>query len=259
MARFQAVANTVATPQTKRLTRPYTKDLSMLVFSLFSGSGYDALPWAERGHKVICFNYDDADHGDYHSVRVNHPNISYINVWIDSGFAESAMYKRWGKPDFIIAFPPCTDLAVSGSRHFARKRLNDPLFQVKAVYTCTIAAKIADYFDVPYMIENPVSVLSSMWRKPDYIFHPCDYGGYLPEDDKHPHFPDIIPARDAYTKKTCLWTGNGFVIPEINAVLPTGSDNPGWQKLGGKSKRTKLIRSLTPRGFALAVMLANHK
>ena len=231
----------------------------MLIFSLFDGSGYAALPWAERGHKVLCFNFDGADHGDYQSVRVTHPNIVYLNEWIGLSFQHNAMMRVFGTPDFIIAFPPCTDLAVSGSRHFAAKRERDPDFQKKAVETAKIAANIADRFNVPYMIENPVSVLSSMWRQPDFIFHPCAFGGLLPEDDKHPHFPEIIPARDAYTQKTCLWTGNGFVMPDTNAVLPTGNNNPGWQKLGGKSKRTKLIRSLTPRGFALAVCMANQK
>ena len=55
-----------------------------------------------------------------------------------------------------------------------------------------------------------------------------------------------------------LWTGNGFVLPQPHPVLPTGDDNPGWAKLGGKSARTKHIRSLTPRGFARAVYLANR-
>lgn len=231
----------------------------MLIFSMFDGSGFAALPWAENGHKVICFNADEGDHGDYHSVRVTHENISYVNAWIDDDFAASAKNLLWGKPDFIMAFPPCTNLAVSGSRHFARKRELDPDFQIKAANTCRIAAKIADHFSSPYMIENPVSVLSSLWRKPDHAFHPCAYGGYLPEDDEHPAFPDIIPPRDAYSKKTCLWTGNGFVMPEPNQVLPEGDSNPGWAKLGGKSSRTKMIRSLTPRGFAKAVMLANQK
>jgi hypothetical protein len=113
------------------------------------------------------------------------------------------------------------------------------------------------------MIENPVSVISSQYRKPDYMFQPCDYGGYLPEDDVSPH-PDIIPARDAYTKKTCLWAGNGFVMPEARPVDPvryTDSNGlnysgPAW-KLGGRSLRTKNIRSATPRGFAKAVFAAN--
>lgn len=46
--------------------------------------------------------------------------------------------------------------------------------------------------------------------------------------------------------------GNGFKLPdkkEVDAI----EDFPGWKKLGGKSMRTKNIRSATPRGFALAV------
>jgi hypothetical protein len=58
------------------------------------------------------------------------------------------------------------------------------------------------------MLENPVGVLSSYWRKPDHTFDPCDYGGYL------------NPAGDAYTKKTCLWTGGGFIMPGKKPVDP---------------------------------------
>lgn len=232
----------------------------MLIFSLFDGSGYAALPWAERGHKVLCFNFDGADHGDYQSVRVTHPNIVYLNEWIGLSFQHNAMMRVFGTPDFIIAFPPCTDLAVSGSRHFAAKRERDPLFQDKAVATAKIAATIADHFNVPYMIENPVSVLSSMWRKPDYAFHPFEYGDYLTSNEgEHPAFSEFIPAFDAYHKKTCLWVGNGFKMPQKLPVAPIDKDNPGWVRLGGKSARTKMIRSLTPRGFAKAVCLANHK
>ena len=58
-----------------------------------------------------------------------------------------------------------------------------------------------------------------------------------------------------------LWTGNGFVIPQRATILPKegDKDNPGWAKTGGKSSRTKMIRSLTPRGFACAVFEANAK
>lgn len=65
-------------------------------------------------------------------------------------------------------------------------------------------------------------------------------------------------ARDAYVKKTCLWVGNGFVMPSAAVVTADSGDNPGWAKLGGKSARTKTIRSLTPRGFAKAVYEANY-
>lgn len=231
----------------------------MLIFSLFDGSGYAALPWAKAGHKVKCFNSDEGDHGVYQSVRVNHPNIEYVNAWIDSDFEFRARHGVYGEPGFVIAFPPCTDLANSGSRHWKRKEEANPSFQIDAADTCRIAENIADWFGVPYMIENPVGRLSTLWRQPDFIFHPCAFGGYLPENDEHPAFPDVIAPRDAYMKKTCLWTGNGFEMPDTKAVEPIYKVNPGWWKLGGKSKRTKLIRSLTPRGFAQAIFEANAK
>lgn len=226
----------------------------MIVWSLFDGSGLMAQPWAKAGHTCYCFNYDGADHGDYARLgaKVEHENIHYINAWIDNKFDFEVA------PDIIFAFPPCTDLAVSGAAHFETKRKKNPTFQVEAVITCKVAARLAKKYNVPYMIENPVSVLSSLWRKPEYVFNPYEYGGYLPEDDTHPMFPDVIPARDAYVKKTCLWAGNGFVMPDVDEVVAGSVDNPGWAKLGGKSARTKTIRSLTPRGFAKAVYEANN-
>ncbi|WP_276387758.1 hypothetical protein [Escherichia coli] len=74
-------------------------------------------------------------------------------------------------------------------------------FQVKAAYNAKIVEKLANMHNVPWMVENPVGALSTLWRKPDFIFNPCAYGGYLPEDDNHPAFPDVYPPRDAYTKK----------------------------------------------------------
>lgn len=226
----------------------------MIVWSLFDGSGLMAQPWAEAGHTCYCFNYDGADHGNYARLgaKVEHENIRYIDAWINNKFDFDVA------PDIIFAFPPCTDLAVSGAAHFETKRKKNPTFQVEAIITCKVAARLAKKYNVPYMIENPVSVLSSLWRKPDYVFNPNEYGGYLPENDTHPMFPDVIPARDAYVKKTCLWTGNGFVMPDVAVVAVDSVDNPGWAKLGGKSARTKTIRSLTPRGFAKAVYEANH-
>lgn len=165
----------------------------------------------------------------------------------------------YGKPDIIFAFPPCTDMAVSGASAFESKRKKDPLFQEKAAFTAMIASRIADHFNIPYIVENPVSVLSTFWRKPDYIFNPWEYGGYLPENDIHPFFPEYINPRDAYPKKTCLWTGNGFIMPEKKIVQVKKGYSNQHLKLGGKSTKTKIIRSLTPRGFARAVFEANKQ
>ena len=110
----------------------------------------------------------------------------------------------------------------------------------------------------PYFVENPVSVLSTKWRKSDYRFHPYEYGGYIPYGEaQHPLWPEYIAPQDAYPKKTCLWTGNGFVMPTKVPVEPKKGYSKQHLKLGGKSARTKNIRSATPRGFARAVMEAN--
>lgn len=228
--------------------------MSKVIWSMFDGSGIAVKDWAENGHKCYCFNFDGADHGDYKNLnaRIEHENITYVNSWIDDSFDFDV------KPDFIMAFPPCTDLAVSGAAHFAAKRAANPDFQTKATETCKVAFNLAERYGVPYMIENPVSVLSSMWRKPNFIFNPYEYGGYLPDGDVHPMFPEFIKPNDAYPKKTCLWTGNGFVMPEKKIFECDSGYSDQHKMLGGKSIKTKTIRSLTPRGFARAVYLANH-
>lgn len=231
--------------------------MSKVIFSLFDGSGYAVRDWAEAGYSCFCFNSEEADHGGYNNLRVEHPNITYVNVWIDENFDEKLELLDLPKPDLILAFPPCTDLAVSGARHFKSKALKDPMFQIKAVRTAKVAAYLGYLYECPYLIENPVSVLATKWRKPDFISHPYEYGGYLPEEDKHPNFPEYIKARDAYPKKSCYWIGNDFKIPKKEPVDVELGYSDQYKKLGGKSEKTKIIRSLTPRGIATAIFESN--
>jgi hypothetical protein len=159
-----------------------------------------------------------------------------------------------------MAFPVCTDLAVSGAAHFERKRQIDPDFQKKAAWNAMICSSFFSKLRVPFFIENPVSVLSTLWRKPDHMFNPYEYGGYIPEDEaEHPVWPEYIAPRDAYPKKTCLWVGGGFKMPVPKPVVVEAGYSTQHRKLGGKSMKTKNIRSATPRGFAQAVFEANKK
>ena len=159
-----------------------------------------------------------------------------------------------------MAFPVCTDMAVSGAAHFKRKAEANPSFQDEAVSYAVWCARLFNSLHVPFFVENPVSVLATKWRKPDHSFHPYEYGEYLSDAEAvHPRWPDYIAERDAYTKKTCLWTGNGFRMPtKIPTCKPTGYSTQHL-KLGGKSQRTKDIRSATPRGFAKAVYEFNSQ
>lgn len=87
-----------------------------VIYCMFDGSGIMGLPWAIKGCKVYCFNADSGDHGEY-SIRMVHPNIQYVNIWIDKDFDVKRSILGVPDPDFIFAFPSCTLLAHSGIKH----------------------------------------------------------------------------------------------------------------------------------------------
>lgn len=162
---------------------------------------------------------------------------------------------------FVAGFPVCTDVAVSGTAHWAAKRAADPYFQAKAALLGEQCRMVGEMLGVPWFFENPVSAFSGIFGKPSYTFHPNEFGGYLPANDNHPLYPEYFPPQDAYKKKTCLWTGGGFVMPArrpVQAIESEGQgDSEAHNRLGGKSERTKNIRSATPRGFSQATFEAN--
>lgn len=86
--------------------------------------------------------------------------------------------------DMMIAFPPCTHLAVSGARHFEQKRRDGR--QQKAI---EFFMNLANAPIRKICLENPIGIMSSIYRKPDQIVHPYYFG-------------DPIP------KSTCLWLKN---------------------------------------------------
>lgn len=221
--------------------------------SLYDMTGNMLRPWAREGFHCFCIDIQN----DGRSEQVGSGVIHFINANLRDPEAHANILAL--KPVFMTSFTPCDDLSVAGAKHFAAKRAKNPAFQQEALELALVAPTLADKLAIPYMVENPVSVLATLWRKPNHRFDPCDYGGYLPEGDVHPSWPDILPARDAYNKQTCIWSGGWFVMPPTKPVTPVGKDYPGWAKLGGKSQRTKNIRSATPRGFALAVKEANIK
>ena len=229
------------------------------VISLYDYTGEALKPWAEAGYTCHAFDiqHDEASLIDFFegggsiSFRKadlhDHKNLNAIH----SAFADKPVA-------FGMAFPVCTDMAVSGAAWFKKKAEVDPFFQEAAVSYAIWCDRLFNSLHVPYFIENPVSVLATKWRKPDHTFHPYEYGGYIAKNNaQHPRWPDYIADRDAYPKKTCLWTGNGFVMPPKVPVEPETGHSRQHLKLGGKSAKTKNIRSATPRGFAIAVMAAN--
>jgi site-specific DNA-cytosine methylase len=147
--------------------------------------------------------------------------------------------------DMMIAFPPCTHLAVSGARHFAAKiadgRQQAALDFVKTLMNANISM---------IAIENPVSVISSKIRKADQVIQPWQFGHEA-------------------QKTTCLWLKN---LPKLKPtqivgkgdfyVSPSGKKMPSWlsdtnyengKKIPWDSDDLKKIRSKTFEGIADAM------
>lgn len=220
---------------------------------LYDFTCFMAKPWLDAGYECWCFDGQHKEgitkEGNLYKVGMwFFPNkieehISYIKTLVGEGV------------EFVFGFPECTDLAVSGAAHFKKKLEKDPECQNNAIKLARLVESLGDSYNCKWGFENPISVISTKWRKPNFKFHPWEYGGYLPENDVHPLYPENIPARDAYVKHTCIWCGNGFIEP-IKKPVPEARDF--IMQLGGKSKKTKNIRSATPRGFAQAVFIHNR-
>ena len=86
--------------------------------------------------------------------------------------------------DMMIAFPPCTHLAVSGAAWFKEKRKDGRQQEGIDFFMDIINAPIEKI-----AVENPIGIMSSIYRKPDQIIQPYYFG-------------------DREQKTTCLWLKN---------------------------------------------------
>lgn len=127
--------------------------------------------------------------------------------------------------DLMIAHPPCTHLAVSGSRWFSHK-------QDEQQGAIAFVVRLMDS-DIPRIcIENPVSVLSSRWRKPDQIVDPWMFG-------------------HGETKATCFWLKN---LPRLmpTHTLVAGRENRVHREPPGADRWKNRSRSYTGIAQAMA-------
>lgn len=210
--------------------------MKLIIISLCDYTGIFTKPWVDAGYEAI--------HVD--PQRENNGTIIEMMPVLREAILS-------GRVAFVAGFPPCTEVSVAGALHWEKKYKADRYFQCKASIVAEQCRMIGELSGAPWFFENPKSGFSGVFGKRHHVFNPCDYAGYLPVDDQHPEWPEIIPPRDTYNKETWLWSGNGFVMPPTKYIEPPEKDYPGWKKLGGKSLRTKNIRSATPRGFAQAI------
>ena len=197
-----------------------------IVLSLCDRTGVMVQPWLEAGYSCAIVDVQ-------HPRGVSEPVTDGL---LRVGCDVRALETYFRDPALIVfAFPPCTHLAVSGARWFEDKGLESLHEAIGLVVACK---RICEASGAPWMLENPVGTLSSYWRKPDYTFQPWQYG-------------------DTYTKQTCLWTGNGFVMPEP-WIAHKPADVKATIHLMPPSADRADKRSVTPAGFAKAVFEANE-
>ena len=185
--------------------------MNVLVGCEFSGIVRDA--FTARGHHAVSCDLLPSESDGHH---------------IQGDILDAIREGSW---DMLIAFPPCTDLSVSGARYFVEKRADGrqqrALEFVRALLDSPID-RIA--------LENPVGVISTHIRKPDQIVQPWMFG------------------EDA-SKKTCLWLKGlpPLMATEVIRKNRYANQTPsGQNKLGPSPDRWK-ERSKTYAGLAMAM------
>lgn len=159
----------------------------------------------------------------------------------------------------ILCAPICTHMSGSGAQYWPEKDKDGrTLENIAIVDACLRIVLIQN--PAFWVLENPIGRLKRWLGDPVMYFNPCDYGGYMRPDEKT---SDLTPLQDAYTKKTCLWGNFNKPIPKpIEPVYKIASNGDRYSPVnmgtGGKSDKTKEIRSITPTGFSRAFFEANQ-
>lgn len=194
------------------------KPLAVLVACETSGTVRNA--FASRGHSVVSVDLLPAQDGVQQGVHVRGNILEFV--------------KNFGPEfDLMIAHPPCTHLAVSGARWFKDKQEE----QSKAIDFFLELTRV----QIPaWCIENPVSVMSTHYRKPDQKIQPWQHGHQM-------------------QKTTCLWLKNLALLQPTNVVdkgefhvTKSGKRIPAWYNLPERKSRWQ-ERSKTFEGVADAM------
>ena len=153
------------------------------------------IAFREKGHEAFSCDIQPCSGG--------HPE------WhIQDDAIEAINSRKW---DAVIAFPPCTDLAVSGARHFERKIADGSQQRSIEFFMKFTKCEI-------FAIENPIGIMSKHFRKPDQIIQPWQFG-------------------HGETKATCLWLKGLPKLKPTNIV--EGREQRIW-KMPPSKDRAKL-------------------
>ena len=138
------------------------------------------------------------------------------------GVVRDVIHAQW---DLMIAHPECTHLCVSGARHFTAKRMDGRQASGISFFMEMIKADISCI-----AVEQPIGIMSSLFRKPDQIIQPWQFG-------------------HGETKATCLWLKGLPLLKPTNIV--EGRDDRIHRMPPGPNRWKE--RSRTYQGIAAAM------
>jgi hypothetical protein len=154
---------------------PAPQSQRLKVIILFECSGIAREAFAKKGHWVTSVDFQPSEI----------PCSKYSQHWqVDARDVISFNSDDNDPWDLMIAFVPCDHLAVSGARWFAEKKADGR--QGDAI---KLFMEVVNYPVEKICIENPVGIMSTLYRKPDQIVQPWMFG-------------------HGETKATCLWLKN---------------------------------------------------
>lgn len=240
-----------------------------IILSLCDVSGVWSRPYIAMGYTVVRVDPKHGEWRDLYGDRGMTDKLCGNGTWnrMDDGgyglsysvhllanvLATTPGYFRAPVVGVLMA-PPCTDFSGSGARHWAAKDADGRTrVSISIVKHCLLVKDFAD--PKWWCCENPVGRIARLVPEVGPLrmtFHPCDYAGFADE-----------PSTEAYTKRTCLFGEFNTALPKapVEPVYYVGKDGKRsswiWAKLGGKSERTKALRSTAPTGFSRAFAKAN--
>jgi site-specific DNA-cytosine methylase len=178
----------------------------------------------EKGHRSFSCDIQECS-GGHPEWHIKGDVIPLLNGNCTFTLQNGEKDRQVDKWDIIIAFPPCTDLCVSGARWFKEKRADGR--QQKSIdfflkFTQSSCSKVA--------IENPIGIMSNHYRKPDQIVQPWQFG-------------------HGETKATCLWLKG---LPLLTPTCIVDEREQRIWKMPPGEERSKL-RSKTFPGIAKAM------
>ena len=198
----------------------------------------------KKEHEAYSCDIMDCS-GGHTEWHIKQDVIPLLNGFCEFETVDGIKHKIDGKWDLIIAHPPCTYLTVTGNRWFNVDRYGEKAIQRKKnrKEAINFFLEIANADCEKIVIENPIGVMSTVWRKPEQIIQPYMFG-------------------DSAEKKTCLWLKGVEPLKATNEVKPpervkfdSGKTMPKWYAdLWNlpREERSRL-RSQTFPGFAKAM------